>query len=330
MDVKWHPTLSDSDAAAWDAACNDLDLHPFQYRSIASARTHIFGQGLGYLVGKSGDDVVFGAATHLRRNWPLPPRLAVTRGPWARDAVTLATGLRQLVEHWPAGLVRPMVLQIDPHLPLPASIFSASIGEIGFKTASVIEFLNQTMIIPLLASETALWASFKQATRQMIRKSDAIGLRSSFGDRADVGRYLALHQRAVLKKGYGTPSLDWLLALFDTGQVVLVLTEADGQLIAGAFVLRGARTLYYMHGATAPEHIGPATYQAFWYLMRWAIDVGITHFDLGAITDDHPGLALFKRRWGGQACHYTNEQEWVLSPARHRAWLVARRLLRRG
>jgi hypothetical protein len=320
MEVTLHTAMDDALAAAWDDACRELVVSPFQDRIGSAVRAASHDQSLVYAVGRRQGEVVFGAAISFRRRWPLPDRLTVTRGPWAVDSTTLLDGIADLSGEWQRRFGMPMSLHLDPHLDDAAGDVQDRLQAYGFDVAATSDFHPRTVQVNLDLPEDALRNGFRELTRRMLKKAEKEGVVSRFGEPEDINAYLSLHGAAAAEKGYGQPHGPWLLAAIAADRGLLVLTEHGGELIGGAFILRGPASLYYMYGATKPGYRGPASYHAMWHLMRWGRSVGIRRFDLGAVPEEHDGIAFFKRGFGGTEVIAMPEMELIYRPATNRLW----------
>ncbi|MBC7543479.1 MAG: GNAT family N-acetyltransferase [Candidatus Sericytochromatia bacterium] len=326
MKLVWHDTLTGLEAAAWDEAWKRMDLHPFQHRQLAIDRAHCHGQELRFVTGWQDRELVFGAAVQVRKSWPWPPRLAVTRGPWAVDETSLVAGLHQLLALFPPGL-QPMSLRVDPHLPLPALTAASGLADLGFAPAPA-ELHQQTIRCDVSGSEADMLAGFRTLTRRMIKKAGNAGLSTEFGTADDLASYLVMHGTAASQKGYGQPQTDWCKALLGSGLAWLALTRQGDRVVGGGVFARGARTVHYLYGATDPQFEGPALYDVFWSVMRHAKALGCSVFDLGGLPDAEDGIAFFKRGWGGREVRFLTERERVVQPLALGTWTWVRRQLR--
>lgn len=316
MKLTWHETLEPPLAAAWDEARDHLDLHPFQDRNVATARAAFFHQGLRFVTGHEGNDLVFGAAVAMRRSGPWPPRLAITRGPWAVDDRTLTDGILRLADSWPWR--SPMSLRIDPHRPLPANDLETALVESGFASVPA-EFHQATVCVDLTLDADAMWRSVRSTARNQIRRAER-ELTSTIGGLADAAEYIAFHAVAAEDKGYRSLDEGWLESLLQTGRAWLVLNRCDGKLVgAGVFGL-GGRTVHYLYGARDRSFRGPSFYGAFWHVIQHAKAQGFARCDLGGLPYHNEGVAFFKRAFGGQELMFTDERECILRPVAQAGW----------
>jgi hypothetical protein len=326
LQVTLHDHLDPELGEAWDEACRLLVISPFQDRIGAELRANAFGQQIVFAIGRAGGAIVFGAAITFRRIWPLPDRLIITRGPWAVDDITLVKGTEALCELWQRRHGRPLLMHIDPALPTPASWLQHALMAQGFREAPVANYHPHSLHVDLRPSEAELLDSFRKRTKGMLKKADREGLTSRFGNRTDVPTYAALHAEAARNKGYGLAHEPWMQKALDADRALLVITEDQGEMIGGAFALMGPASLYYMYGATKPGYKGPGSYHAMWSLIRRGKEAGLARFDLGALPEEHAGIVLFKRGFGGTETTAMPELERVFRPSAYRLWQALRSL----
>jgi hypothetical protein len=326
LTVTLHDELDNDLGPAWDKTCARLVISPFQDRVGAAVRAKAFGQAIRYAVGRRNNEVVFGAAITFRRIRPLPDRLTITRGPWAIDDETFAAGTEALCRLWSSRYGVPLLMHIDPARPASATWLQHSLGEHGFHLAPVANFHPHSLQIDLGLSEADLLGSFRKRTRGMLKKAEREGLQSWFGTSSDVSTYAALHAAAARHKHYGLADEPWMRQALEADRARLVLTEDQGEVIGGAFLLRGPTSLYYFYGATKPGYKGPGSYHGLWHVIRWAKEAHIGQLDLGALPEEHEGIVLFKRGFGGTDVVAMPELERVFRPAAYRLWLAAQSL----
>ena len=82
----------------------------------------------------------------------------------------------------------------------------------------------------------------------------------------------------------------------------LLLARHEGQIAAGAFLMRCGRSLHYFWGATdrryAKQNVGEAVQ---WAAIEWGLDRGCVRYDLeGVDPRGNPGVYAFKRKMGGE------------------------------
>ncbi len=166
-----------------------------------------------------------------------------------------------------------------------------------------------THVLDLTCGYDQLWRrSFTDRTRNMCRKAQRAGLEvaAQSGERA-VDAYYDLYARNSVQRGYASPPYPRRLfhALLATGAAELWSARVNGELIAGAVLLRGSEDLLYWSGAMDRERRSAAPSNA---VIRAAIESacerGYAYFDFGS-SNGLPGVEAFKRSFGAAAKPYT-------------------------
>lgn len=370
MTTRGTPDLHEADAAEladWDAhtvAAPGGDV--YQSRAWAEYRSR-HGWQPTYAVFPDGFRVLT-----LVRPWPLVGGAGayVSRGPLALSETVEETAARTIVlSRWLA--TRGVdVVSADPEVPANPD-FEARLARGGFRSIEEIQPARHRMAVDLTGKdEDSLLAGLHSTTRRWIRDAQKAELRVLRYDRrlesdadpgegferpassgpdavqAAFGRLHDILAETAVRRSFGlgarTPFLDWCLAGFEAGHILLLETvHPDGEPLGAAMFYRHGRRLTFSHGgdraATRGRVRGVAHLQQ-WRAMQLALREGRTEMDLGGV--DVPGMRRqpregeamyglwrFKDALGARWIEQAGNHEWVARPWRYAAGRVALRLL---
>ncbi len=199
-----------------------------------------------------------------------------------------------------------------------------------------------TVLIDLGATEDEILAAMKPKTRYNIRLACKKGVEVVEGSREDLKDWYALYRETARRDLITLHSFEYYKSLFELSDayssdteagvpaVVLLLAEAEGELLAGivvAFKGRGAR---YMYGASSSRkrNLMPG-YVLQWRAIQLAKARGCETYDLFGIPPssdpDHPmhGLYRFKTGFGGEIFNRFGCYDLPLSSFRYRIFRTA-------
>jgi lipid II:glycine glycyltransferase (peptidoglycan interpeptide bridge formation enzyme) len=113
--------------------------------------------------------------------------------------------------------------------------------------------------------------------------------------------------------------------------LLVLVAEYEGQIIAGAFITLFGHSAIYIHGGSSDKNKQVmAPYLLHWEAMKRVKARGIYNYDLGGVTSDpnHPwaGISRFKRGFGGFEVRYPGTYDQVLSPLWYNVYKSGRKL----
>ncbi|GHO43292.1 lipid II:glycine glycyltransferase FemX [Ktedonospora formicarum] len=171
--------------------------------------------------------------------------------------------------------------------------------------------LYVTWHLALDADPAQVWSHLRKPVQHQIKKARKNGLliRSAL-TRTDVERYHQLHVLTRTRK-HGMPAqpTKFFYELWDTfsaqQQMMVLLAEHGGQVIAGMVLLGSGKTLRYAYGASDERylHLAPNNL-LMWRAIEWGCEHGYEILDMGRTARDNEGLMEFKRRWGAELRPY--------------------------
>jgi lipid II:glycine glycyltransferase (peptidoglycan interpeptide bridge formation enzyme) len=195
---------------------------------------------------------------------------------------------------------------------------------------------TRTIWIDLASGREALWGGLQKKWRHGVGFAKRAGVcveqtRSPHR----VTEFFRLCQAVSESKGFDLPASESLLSALLESPVDapvashLFIATFDGQLAAGAFILRCGRHIHYFWGATDRELAKNRPGEALhWAIIEWALVTGCTLYDLEGIDPKgNAGTYEFKRKMGGKEIGLPGIQ---LSPLDWRGRLIAPVVSRRG
>jgi len=210
----------------------------------------------------------------------------------------------------------------------PDASFSSDLNltRFGFTRTNLSVQPLRTIIVRCDRDDDALLAAMKQKTRYNVRLAAKRGVTVRQGSADDLPAFWSLLRTTATRDAFGIHTLDYytdLLRFFPPpDQGALLCAEYDGEVVAAAILLRGGPTAIYLAGASSDTHRAHMpTYALQYAALRWARDVGCTHYDLWGIppTDAPPdtaqgeqqnvrdglwGVYRFKQGFGGDVVSY--------------------------
>lgn len=159
--------------------------------------------------------------------------------------------------------------------------------------------------LPLQSDQDVVWAGLSKSVKQMIKKSQKMGVTvRRIEKREEMAYYYRLQLQTRSKKhGMPTQPQRFFIGLWDTfaasGALQVLLAEHEGKVIAGMILLASGSTIRDAYSASDVSALSMAPNNV---LMWHAITLGCAHgfktLDMGRTACDNEGLMAFKRRWG--------------------------------
>ncbi|MDO8559573.1 MAG: peptidoglycan bridge formation glycyltransferase FemA/FemB family protein [bacterium] len=241
------------------------------------------------------------------------------------DAGALRAALRFLVEEgrgFGSDFVR--VSSLQPDTDAQRRLFRQS----GFRPAPIHMHPELAWLLDVHPDGSALLSGMRKTMRQLIRKSQQLGITvRATTAAADADIFLNLYRDTAERQHFVAFSdryvADELAAFGD--DIRILLAEYQGTVLAGAVVVFSGRSAFYHHGASLPQGSNlPAAYLLQWEAIQLAKLRGCQWYNFWGIAPanrpNHPwtGLTAFKQGFGGFSESYLHAQDHVL---RTRYWL---------
>jgi hypothetical protein len=165
-----------------------------------------------------------------------------------------------------------------------------------------------TFIAPLPDDPEALRASWKKSSNNLwrsLRKTDEAGVRVREGtSERDLKRFYAMYAQ-TMRRHRSLPRSYRMLALAQRslsplGVHRLLLAEHEGKVVGGGVFHAWRDTLDLVFNASSERHLElRPNHAVYWSAMRWAIENGYRHYNMGDAPADG-SLGRFKAQWGGE------------------------------
>jgi lipid II:glycine glycyltransferase (peptidoglycan interpeptide bridge formation enzyme) len=293
-------------------------------------------------------------------DWSAPTVLDVLRT--LRDHVTergafgLRLGPTVPVRRWHAETVKSAIADdevrslrnVAPDLVHEDGVrLRAELHRLGFRhlasdagfAAGQPEFVFQ---LPLAGrTEADLLGGMNQLWRRNIKKSAKFGVHVKQGSAADLPAFHEAYVETARRDQFTPRPLSYFSRMLDVmtaedpDRIRLYLACHDSDLVAATLFVRVGAHAWYSYGAsTAAKREVQGSTAVQWQMMRDALAVGASVYDLRGITDTvaaddpHAGLIRFKLGTGGEAVEYVGEWDLPLNRVLYKAFDVY--LRRRG
>lgn len=265
----------------------------------------------------------------------------------AKGAFGIRIGPPVVVRRWTAQLVKDAIADtsVDSLTQLPPTEISpvgarvvAALRELGWRAQSAAGAFAAGQpqfgfVISLRdldgrqRSETDVLASMNQLWRRNIKKAAKSGVEVT-RDQPGSGLHAFhdLYSHTAQRDHFTPRPLSYFQTMFaeltgeDSDRIRLYLARHQGDVVAGTILIRVGEHTWYSYGASSTEKREVRGSNAIqWQMIRDAIAVGASVYDLRGITDtldvddDHIGLIQFKVGTGGEAVEYAGEWDLPLS-----------------
>lgn len=196
-----------------------------------------------------------------------------------------------------------------------------------------IQFCN-TVLLDLGGSEDDLLAAMKQKTRYNVRLAVRRGVDVRQGVAADLDRFHQLYAETSQRDGFLIRTRDYYIdawgSFLRAGHALLLLAEADGEVVSGLLLFIFGSTAWYMYGASSSrqrQYMPNNLLQ--WEAIRRAKAAGCTLYDLWGAPDEFTesdpmwGVVRFKLGLGGQLAKGLGAWDFPVNRAVYRFYSAA-------
>lgn len=150
-----------------------------------------------------------------------------------------------------------------------------------------------------------IWESFAGRARNMIRKSEKLGVLTEIitSNEVSIGKYYEMLLRTFAKRGMRPPHpLSFYLAVSknftNTDHLKYIIAKKDGNVIAaGLFLIFGERMMYFSGASTDIGDRLAANSLLQWTAIKYAIMNGVKEYDMGGTGNLK--IDMFKKSFGG-------------------------------
>jgi FemAB-related protein (PEP-CTERM system-associated) len=158
-----------------------------------------------------------------------------------------------------------------------------------------------TLVLPLAASDDAMWNALDRKVRNQVRKAEKSGVTTLSGGAELLDEFYGVFARNMRDLGtpvYGRALFAAMLETFP-GDVRVHLARLGSQTIAGAISYAYGDTIEVPSASSLREHRALCpNHLLYWAMVREGIAQGRRRFDFGRSTPGD-GTYHFKTQWGG-------------------------------
>ncbi len=230
---------------------------------------------------------------------------------------------------------RPQVVETE--------VSDMTLQKIGARLAPMHLTADLTLQLNITQGEQEILAQMRKNTRYEVKKAEKLGITTRVS--SDASEVLAFHDeqlRVAERHNFVPFSLPFFQKQFEAfaadGQVALVHSYLDDQLLASAFILfYNGEAVYHYGISTEANAKQPGAYATQWRAVQEAKARGCSTYNFWGIapetatTHRFAGVSLFKRGFGGQEVAYLPAHDLVLSPLYWVNWgfeMIRKRLRR--
>lgn len=168
--------------------------------------------------------------------------------------------------------------------------------------------------IDLTISKEELWSTFRDKTRNAIRKAQKTGLKLK-KDKNLLADFYKIYSDRMQLKGVSFHSYQFFSELIQYGKhnFVIYVAEYQGISIASALILYDAKNAYYLFSGMVSgyENFCPMQF-ILWHAIEDCYDQGMEYFDMGE-SSINSGTYKFKIWFGCQPKKVYYESEYIVS-----------------
>lgn len=194
----------------------------------------------------------------------------------------------------------------------------------GFKKVQSVQ-PKKTLLLDLSKNEAELLADMHQKTRYNIRLAEKKGVKVKISE-AGLDDFYNLISSTYNRKGlsgYNKEYYQKLLANY-SGEAIC-LAEFQDKILCANLVLPYGDTMIYLHGGSSEDGknlMAPHLLQ--WEAIKKAKELGYKYYDFWGIEDRYPGVARFKRGFGGFEVDYAGAWDLPIN----KFWYLAYKIIK--
>lgn len=212
------------------------------------------------------------------------------------------------------------VCPISPDSPDNRFVFK----RLGFRHAPIHVYPELSWILDITPDEEALLAGMKKNTRYGIRKAEKDGVSVSSSVKAeDFELFWKIYMDTANRQSF-VPHPEKLVRgefeeLSKDDRIRMYFSYHDGKPVSTAFIVYGAHSAFYHHGASLPHNAITPGEMLQWQIIKDAKARGLSRYNFWGVVPegekDHAWARLdkFKRGFGGREEAYVPAQDYPLS-----------------
>lgn len=166
---------------------------------------------------------------------------------------------------------------------------------------------QKTLIIDLSKTEEELLKSMHQKTRYNIRLAAKKGVNIRICDNSEeFDLFYDIIKDTYSRKNKKSFSRDYYQSLFNNELTKIFFAQYQGKIIVANMIVFYGDTVTYVHGGSSDQFKNVmAPYLMQWESIRMAKAKGYQNYDFWGIEDHYPGVARFKKGFGGKEIEYS-------------------------
>lgn len=322
------PTVSQlrSDPAAWDAFVGRMPLGTVPQLTAWAEANRSKGWRAKRIVVDSPDGTI-GAQllVHGTRFSPWSRGYAA-RGPLARTYSAAALEAFTEEVRRAGRRLRLTHVIVDPELPRGDPAGDALVA-LGWRRIGHIQ-VNQTRVVDLTRTEEVLWSDLRSSTRKTINKSRRLGVTVHAVGPEGLPEFAELYDETASRvEAWNRMDYEGVYRAFHRRRAasIMIARDGSGSAVAALMLLTsGARIVERFGGSSRAGLDARANHLLKWESIRRSREAGFELYDMWGTHE--PGVAEFKKGFGGEERFYDGAFELVTSRTGWLAHSAARRL----
>jgi lipid II:glycine glycyltransferase (peptidoglycan interpeptide bridge formation enzyme) len=179
-----------------------------------------------------------------------------------------------------------------------------SLDNFGFKKVKPVQ-PAKTLMLDLSKSEEELLTEMHQKTRYNIRLAEKKGVNLKICQAEEFPIFYDLLTDTYRRKGKKLYGRDYFHKLYHDHLTKIYCAEYQRKILCANLVVFYRDTVTYLHGGSSEKDkniMAPHLLQ--WLTIKKAKELGYKYYDLWGIEERYPGVARFKRGFGGFEVDY--------------------------
>lgn len=182
----------------------------------------------------------------------------------------------------------------------------------GFKKVKPVQ-PAKTLILDLSKSEDELLAEMQQKTRYNIRLAAKKGVTLKTSQTEEFPIFYDLLVDTYRRKAKKLYRREYFHQLYHDHLTKIYLAEYEGRVLCANMIVFYGDTVTYLHGGSSEKEkniMAPHLLQ--WETIKKAKELGYKYYDFWGIEERYPGVARFKRGFGGLEMDYSGAWDFPL------------------
>jgi len=188
-----------------------------------------------------------------------------------------------------------------------------ALGNFGFKKVKPVQ-PAKTLMLDLSKSEEELLAEMHQKTRYNIHLAEKKGVKLTEAKVEEFPIFYDLLVDTYRRKGKKLYGRDYFHKLYHDHLTKIYCAEYLGKILCANLIVFWGDTVTYLHGGSSEKDkniMAPHLLQ--WLTIKKAKELGYKYYDMWGIEERYPGVARFKRGFGGGEVDYAGAWDLPLN-----------------